>query len=106
MRTYTYINCQRASGIKIGSRVKVKRMNSKHDMEGWIYNWVVDMNSCIGKEYVVSNVDGDKGIQLEGSCYKRSRDNSENYYKGDYDFYFPYYVLEIVPERTYRRIVL
>jgi len=73
-----YLKKQKASGIKVGDRVRVLR-KAKEGERGWGNSWVEDMDGKVGKTGIVHYVDEEFGIGLSGSTCG-----------------FPYFVLEKV----------
>lgn len=68
-----YLVLQNDSGIKVGDKVKVLRKAKSYEM-GWSQTWDREMDLCVGKEYIVKNVNS-FGISING-------------------LYFPFFVLE------------
>jgi hypothetical protein len=77
-----YIEKHKASGIKVGDKVKVTRIAASSE-QGWKNAWVYEMDSMVGEILEVVSDDGSLGFDL--------RDNETN------DSYqFPHFVLEKV----------
>lgn len=61
-----YLALQKASGLKIGDTVQViGKVPTRH--LGWDNGWTVNMDQTIGKEYVITHINGVYGIGLEGT---------------------------------------
>ena len=78
----TYLQKHKASGLKIGDRVKVIRKAKNHE-QGWRSFWSDEMDGFIGKECVIMRDKNAQGFALHNPANPRP-------------FYFPYFVLEAV----------
>lgn len=81
----SYEEAQGHQDFNVGDKVKV--LNKAKSFEnGWHTTWVPKMNDMIGGVYEIIEIDESDGMLLNNG-------NGE-------DFYFPYFVLEIVPYDT------
>lgn len=77
-----YIECQEASGLKVGDKVKVLRIVEDHE-DGWTNGWVPEMDSMVGTICTITSINEFGGVSLSG--------------KGRGNWGFPFFVLEKVP---------
>lgn len=87
--TIKYIEQHKASGLKVGDKVKVLKSCKSYE-KGWGNTWAEDMNSYVGKICTIFKDSGESGFKLE-------RDN------GEYGYCFPYFVLEKVEEKKAKK---
>ena len=73
-----YLVLHKASGIKVGDRVKVLRSAAGNEM-GWFNSWDSGMDAAIGKEFIITEDRGVSGFHIPDIGYR-----------------FPFFVLEKV----------
>lgn len=63
-----YETLQNASGIEVGDTVKMVRLAKSYEL-GWRNSWQESMNNSLGKEFKVTSIRGECGINLgDPSC--------------------------------------
>lgn len=76
-----YIDYQKASGLKVGDKVKVTRKAESFE-SGWTCIWIEQMNDDVGQIFTITNIDKSAaGIMLGSGS----------------GWYFPFFVLKKIP---------
>lgn len=75
-----YIKYQKASGLKVGDKVKVLRKARDHE-NGWTNGWISDMDLMVGNTYVIDHISDWGGVTLK-------------------EWGFPFFVLEKISPKT------
>jgi len=78
----TYLKAHKASGFRVGNRVKIIKKASSFE-NGWQDIWIEEMDSCVGKTGKIKEDCGSYGFLVE-------MDDSNYYYT------FPYFCLKKV----------
>lgn len=95
----SYVEEQRASGIKVGDRVRVKRIANNNE-NGWGYSWVNRMDYTVGKVYTVCDIGNEnKGFGLNNSDIDGDP-KSDPTEHGRCFWYYPWFVLEKLDPET------
>lgn len=92
MNASDYLKGHKASGFKVGDRVRVTRIAKDYEW-GWPLVWINRMDSYVNEEGIIRE-DIDSGFDIDFG-------DGEEYY------YFPYFVLECMgkTERTLAELV-